>query len=689
MIEFIIKRKWMKICMFVWLSAAAVSFIPSSGAKPDDYPLKKTASEREWVVKWKGEPSSAFLQTVKVIHRSSSGRKAETLLVSVKDGIDEEEWWNLWSRHARVEYLHPNHKYKISDNIPAEMMEDLDGFYYLEQIRAAKAWEVFRKKQKSDPKLRRPVIVAVVDTGIDLGNPKLAPLLVPGVNLKNKSLPPQDHLGHGSKVAGVLAAVWGALTEKGGPVGNGRIMPIKVMEDGNDGDVYFTSEGIREAVRRHADIIVLAQGSWTYSETMADAVREAERAGVLVVAAAGNASYDLNGKLIHNRPLFYPAALPEVLGVGSARIDGTHDPSSNSGDGIDVAAPGDFIKTTGKSGTMQIESGTSFAAPQAAGVAALVLQLHPEYSPSGLRNLICQTARKNKGEPRWDEEMGFGLLDAYRALTTPLSPDLSEPNNRPELSMPISLEQPIDAVLSSTDQDWYHLDLEQPGTLMLRLHKLKGDWKDSSIRVEMMSNGRSSVYPLKEWSWIKVTAPPGRVRIQLVGAAQMKEVIYRFSAAWMPLGDSFENNDYEWNMTDLDLPHDLALYEGTIHKKGDLDWFRLSVPREGQLYINVRSATPRMDPLLFIQTKEDRKGVLIDEGGEGEQEQTQIRVKPGDIYLRLSDYGRNVIDAPYQLLLRYQPFIQKREIPNHVKKMNKRWHPGNVGCISHIFRLFY
>ncbi|SEM78691.1 S8 family peptidase [Lihuaxuella thermophila] len=646
----------MRFWIFVWLAAAAVFVLPSSQAMPDPHPPEITAPDREWVVKWKGEPSFSFLETVQVIHRSSarSSRQEETLLVSVKEGINQEEWWNRWSRHAGIEYLHPNHKFETADQASEPTAGNWDEFYYLEQIRAVEAWKVFRNKHRSLPRRSGPVIVAVVDTGVDLGNPTLRPLLVPGVNVKNKSLPPQDHLGHGTQVAGVLAAVWGALTEKA-PVGNGRIMPIKVMEDGNDGDVYFTAEGIREAVRRHADLIVLAQGGWTYSEAIADAVREAERAGTLVVAAGGNASYDLNGNLLHNRPLFYPAALPEVLGVGSVRMDGTHDPSSNSGDGLDVVAPGDFIATTGTSADMRIESGTSFAAPQAAGVAALVLQLHPEYSPSDLRNLICQTARKQKGEPRWDEEMGFGLLDAYRALTIPLSPDLSEPNNRPELAMPVSLNQPVDALLSCSDRDWYQLDLEQPGTLVLQLHKLKGDWKHSSIRIEIMSEGRSAVYPLKEREQIKVTAPPGRVRVQLLGAGRMKEVYYRLSATWMPLGDSYENNDYEWNMADLQLPVDATLYEGTIHKKGDFDWFRLVLPREGELSIRVTSATPRMDPLLLILMEGDSKGVLIDAGGEGEPEQARIRVKSGSVCLRLSDYGRNVIDAPYQLLLHYQP----------------------------------
>lgn len=64
-------------------------------------------------------------------------------------------------------------------------------------------------------------------------------------------------------------------------------MPVKVMENDGDGEIFYTVEGIREAIQRGADIIVLSQGSWTYSKLMEDAVEEAESRGVLVVAAAG------------------------------------------------------------------------------------------------------------------------------------------------------------------------------------------------------------------------------------------------------------------------------------------------------------------------------------------------------------------------------------------------------------------
>ncbi|MBA4495372.1 S8 family serine peptidase [Paenactinomyces guangxiensis] len=648
----------------ICILALSLLLVPLWNSKPAPSLMIESPEGREWVIRWRQKVNPAFLQTVVVIHRSAERDDGETMLVQVKKGLDPELWTKRWAKDPGVEYLHPNHKYKLEGNEHTTGTESFDDFYYLEKIRANQAWKVLRSKQKQYTKLHRPVVVAVIDTGVDFRNPKLAPLLMPGVNLKNRSLPPQDEMGHGSKVAGVVAAVWGAFSKEG-PVGNGKILPIKVMEDGTDGDIYFTAEGIREAVRRRADIIVLAQGSWTYSQMMADAVKEAERAGILVVSAAGNASYDINGKVVYNHPLYYPAALPNVLGVGSVSLNGTHELSSNTGEGIDVAAPGEWIKTTGNDGDFHFDSGTSFAAPQAAAVAAMILQLHREYSAADLRHLISQTALKGPGEPRWDERMGFGQLDAYRALTTPLSPDLSEPNNRPELSMPVSTAQELKASLTEKDEDWYHMDVKRAGILLLQFHKKKGEWGDSCLKVTIAENGHSSLYRLDQWQNIRLTVPAGRVHLQIIGPKKpAKEIVYRWQATWIPPADEYENNDYQWNAADIDLFEGLTAYQGTIHKKRDMDWYRLVIPKQGQLEIGVQTFTPRMDPVLYIQTKQDWKGMRVDAGGEGEREQMQMKVEEGSLYLRISDYGGNVIDDFYQLTFHYQADIQDPTEPN-------------------------
>lgn len=654
----------MKKTIFLLLVVGVLIYFPVSATKPISVSPVTEENGHEWIVKWKKEINPQFLRTVDVLHRSKTSSHSETLLVRIKGGEDVERWAEQWSEVKGIEYLHPNHRYTIEENDVRDGMEIYENLYYLRHIRAVEAWDAFQVRVKQNSRLKQHTIVAVVDTGVDLRHPNLTPYLVPGVNLRKPSLPPQDQMGHGTKVAGVIAAVWGGLSNQV-PIGNGRIMPIKVMEDGDDGDVYFSAEGIREAIRRGADIIVLAQGSWTYSAVMDDAIKEAEKEGVLVIGAAGNATYDLNGEVIFNRPLFYPAALPSVVGVGAVQANGQHEPSSNQGEGINVVAPGELIYTTDLDGKFSFNSGTSFAAPQVAGVAALIKQLHPEYTPADLRNLICQTAQRKGQTPRWNEKTGFGQLDALAALTTPLSKDISEPNNNRFSSMPVSSGQIIDANLSSQDEDWYHFHFNRPGTLQLKFAKTSGEWLDSRVNITIEETGETAAYVLDEQQEIKVTVPGGRVQLQLASSDRhTEELMYRWNSVFLPEADLYESNDFRWNAARVGVAPGLSIYRGTIHRKGDVDWFRLVIPQEGQLEVTLQTATPRFDPILYLQSREAWKGTRVDRGGEGEREQIQLQVSPGEVFLRVSDYGSNVIEEPYQLFIYYQTNLQDPTEPN-------------------------
>jgi subtilisin family serine protease len=97
-------------------------------------------------------------------------------------------------------------------------------------------------KGQSDP---NQVVVAVVDTGVDLRHSVLSPLLVPGFNFLNSKEPPQDHLGHGTKVVGVVAAVWGTMS-RNGLVGNGK------MAEKRDSGTSFAVPGLPYQMKRGA-----------------------------------------------------------------------------------------------------------------------------------------------------------------------------------------------------------------------------------------------------------------------------------------------------------------------------------------------------------------------------------------------------------------------------------------------------
>ncbi|MFC4077413.1 S8 family peptidase [Salinithrix halophila] len=619
----------------------------------------KQAVDKEWVVKWKGrEPDQAFLDTVQILHETGEEPDGVTMLVRLKPGVEEERWMDRWSAHEDVEYLHPNQKYKVENRETTVPGFQAEGKYYLNRIDADKAWQSIGPGSSE-----KPVTVAVVDTGVDLKHPFLQAWLAGGINLKDPSQPPQDTMGHGTHVAGVIAEVWEGFRKKWGQSYRSlKIMPVKVMQDGSDGDVYYTSEGIRKAVRKGADVVVLSQGSWTYSETMADAVALAEKKGVVVVGAAGNAQLDKAGEIRYNRPLYYPAAFPTVLGVGSLGTDGKVVPTSNGGPGIDVTAPGEEIWAAMPGGDFASDSGTSFAAPQVGALAALIRQQRPDLSAGDVRNLIRQTAVP-VGEGRWNELAGFGRIDVYEALTQPLKKDIYEPNDSPAEAIPFSSDQSLTAVLEKGNRDCFRMETPYTGTLSLDL-KAKSR-KNLRLVIRRKGERRKEIYRGEELKNIRMSVPPGNVTFCLSSDKQEKAV-YSLENHFRPAPDDYENNDHQWNAHNLELNAGFSYVKGTLHKQGDEDWFRLKIPEPGELKVRVDVQTPRHDPVLYIQKKGSREGRKLDGKAEGKAEERTLKVSPGNLYVRVSDYGNNVIPTPYNLFFDYKPRSQDDFEPNDI-----------------------
>jgi hypothetical protein len=660
-------KKWvcgLLVVMLVWSLSGCSSDppfhkIPGSEQKVGD--KTKSATEREWVIKWKSRPDPDFLRSVQVLHEAPDAAGNRVMLIRLLPSINEEKWLAHWSSDKQVEYLHPNHGYKVEKELStAGFADDREYPYFLDQIKAKDAWKLPLKTKG------RRVVVAVVDTGVDLKHPEIVPYLVEGVNLRDPQQPPQDTMGHGTHVAGVMTSVWQGWYKGKGLAKKMGIMPIKVMNTGYDGDVYFTAEGIKAAVQRGADVVVLSQGSWTYSEVMADAVKEAEKKGVMVVGAAGNARMDKQGQILYNSPLYYPAALPTVLGVGAVDSDGKYVITSNAGPGIDVAAPGESIWAAVPGGGKGLDSGTSFAAPQAAALAALLRWEHPKMTPAQVRNLIRQTA-KRPGQPRWDEQTGFGVIDMAAALTSRLAADIFEPNDQPAQAMPLSTDETYQGVLQGEgDSDCFRFRSDTPGFLTIHYH-LEPPRKKTWLNVRMNGSDPAVTYPLKGDGPVRLSVGPGEVFACLQSSGIKKEARqkYTFNAAFQPQADDYENNDYRWNAYKTELSPGYTAFQGTLHKKQDQDWYRLDVPKPGKLRLRVDVLTPRSDPILFVQEKGGWKSIKRDEGMEGEKEICEMDVSTGSVYVRVSDYGTNPVPQEYHLLATYRPSTQDAWEPNN------------------------
>lgn len=285
----------------------------------------------------------------------------------------------------------------------------------------------------------RDIVIAVVDTGVDLDHPDLAAKLVPGYDMVNDDAIPADDSGHGTHVASIAAADTNNGQGVAGVAWGARIMPIKVLDAGGNGRSTHVAAGIIWAVNQGADVINLSLGGSNASLAVAEAIDYAYRQGVLVVAAAGN-------QFQKGNPTIYPAAYDHVLAVAAITDDDRHASYSSSGPFVDVAAPGGdpssssdsnirhwipgaYWRGAGGVGYAWL-SGTSQAAPHVAGLAGLLLSLNREFTPDQLTSIITGTAHDVQS-PGWDEFSGYGRVDIAAALDALASMATSTPTATP------------------------------------------------------------------------------------------------------------------------------------------------------------------------------------------------------------------------------------------------------------------
>lgn len=316
---------------------------------------------------------------------------------------------------------------------------------------------------------RTRVTVAVLDTGVDLSHEDLAAALVSGYDFVANDPVPEDRHGHGTHVAGVVAAVADNAVGVAGAASGVRLMPVKVVDDSGRGNTAALVQGIYWAVDHGADVVNLSVGSPYPSAFLEEAIRYAVRHGVIVIAAAGNGSdrypdgspgdlgrpsgspaSGFGGTMV--RPVEYPAAYAEAIAVGALdrAPDGAWRPAdfSNGGDELDISAPGvdvlgPDLSSRGVS-RYAFRSGTSAATPIASGLAALLLAADPsllqardERRVEAVRRRLQETAF-DVGPPGFDPDTGFGLIDAREAFGRPsLRPE--PPEDRIEGQVPVRI----------------------------------------------------------------------------------------------------------------------------------------------------------------------------------------------------------------------------------------------------------
>ncbi|PAD75289.1 MULTISPECIES: S8 family peptidase [Paenibacillus] len=302
-----------------------------------------------------------------------------------------------YSKLKEIEYAEPN----ILFNAFYTPNDPYFAFYQYgpQKIEAPAAWDV----TQSSP----DVVIAVLDTGVQLDHPELAPKLVSGYDFVDGDAAPYDGNGHGTHVAGIVAAATNNARGIAGVAPLASIMPVRVLDNSGSGNLSSVASGIIYAVNQGARVINLSLGSRSAAQTLQHAIQYAWDRGVVVIAAAGNENT--------NAPA-YPAYYPNVIAVASTNQRDARSSFSNYGNWVDVAAPGDQILSTHLRGNYAYLSGTSMAAPHVAGVAGLLaaqqrthLQIH---------NAIVETADPIPGTGTlWRH----GRVNAARAVQMPIS----------------------------------------------------------------------------------------------------------------------------------------------------------------------------------------------------------------------------------------------------------------------------
>jgi subtilisin family serine protease len=381
--------------------------------------------------------------------------------------------------------------------------------WYLDQDMAWSYW--------SDLPALAPVKVAVIDSGLDYGHPEFAGRIAAGRSFIAGSSWKHDTDGHGTFVAGVIAADPTNGQGIAGLAFNARLLIAKVVSPDGSG-VYLPGEvaAIMWAVKEGAQVINLSLGGVrdpqdtrldSFSPAEQKAIDYAVSKGVVIVAAAGNGT---ESPAMPWSFADYPAALPHVLGVAALRQNGTvPDYSNRDPVFVDIAAPGDGIVSTVPRNLVDATQptcadtpystcgppefrdaiGTSFAAPQVAAAAALLLGADPRLSPDQVVWLLERSARDVNASTGCgacpagrDSLTGWGRLDVRAALTllkagTGLPrPDALEPNDDAGASAhPYGVPRTIAASLDHWDDpvDVYSVALRQGRRLYVRLSASK------------------------------------------------------------------------------------------------------------------------------------------------------------------------------------------------------------------------
>ncbi|MEP7362966.1 MAG: S8 family serine peptidase [Acidobacteriota bacterium] len=354
--------------------------------------------------------------------RSHSRLRAMTL--RVPPGL-REIISNALGRSPLVEFVEPNRIYEASALTPSDT--SLSSQWWLTKMQAADAWSLWPARFPVAGGFGPRPRVAILDSGADCTHADfkntggastdvasggqfsyaLSQAIVP-TTVAVPACPWQDDHGHGTHVAGIVAAATNNLTGVASLGFPAELVIYKVLDKNGSGSETDIADAIIAAADAGAQVISMSLGGAGYSQLLQDAVAYAWERNVVVIAAAGNSN---------TGALFFPAGANFVLGVGATDSADARASFSNFGFGLDGMAPGVSILSTAKGGGYVSMSGTSMAAPQVSALAALILAANPGLAAEAVGQRVLMASDPLTTGSVWNNLLGYGRINAWRSLS--------------------------------------------------------------------------------------------------------------------------------------------------------------------------------------------------------------------------------------------------------------------------------
>ncbi|TPG85814.1 serine protease [Brevibacillus laterosporus] len=537
---------------------------------------------------------------------------------------------------------------------------------HLSQIRAIEAWKIVNSNTA--------IKIAVLDSGVDSSHPDLKDNLLPTINLVQGESA-SDLNGHGTNVIGILGAKGNNATGVTGVLWNAKILPIKVLDKKGFSSSDRLAAGIRRAVNEGSKIILMSASTLYYSKALEDAVDFAEDRGVVVVAATGNEGSRVN----------YPAAFPTVIAVGAVTGSNTIHSRSNFGPEINLVAPGVNVYTTARGGGYDPMKGTSAAAPQVAGAAALILAKNPTMNPLEVRQLLYHSATKLNGT-RWDKRTGYGLLNIQKAVMSTLPDDINEPNNSQQTAAAFPMESQIRGSLSEKDKsDWFYTDIPYEGTLELHAEVSVGN--SAPLAASVYQDGKpQDTYYLGNKATATIPVKPGKVHIHLQRSGISSTIRYTITNRFSIAPDRYEPNNSIDQVRPLPAGNNIEI-KGNFHTAQDVDWYSYFVRDPGKLYLRVDTDTLRLDPQIRVRKELDKTsgGIFLDNSSATDPlESLEMNVTPGRYLFQIQNSYPAAVSGEYFFQLNYMPERKDPNEPNDTYRLATKLGDNNLitGTIS-------